>query len=862
MNMAIQTIKYIFWLLPILGLTQALLQNPGDDFPFSTVIDILSENVEFSTFLRIIQKTGHVQYLNELQNFTLFAPINSAFIKGDQTTDQFEEHFHIEDFLIHDRVLQVRDLENGTYLEKRAAKAPLLLRKHERHCFVNEIAVVEPDLLPSFQNASLQGINNLLLIQPQINELLVQLDEETQDLKIFSDFISSFSNYNAYTNSSTVLVPLDVNFRKFFNTIEINYLLDKYNKLGKSNTISQAKWAADRTSLLQELIIDDVYGGILPKELILENENNRKLFMKSNSEGTSVSVNNSDYSPISNRIFEIGVVHGFSDLDFLRTHIQFDAEKYLHGLNCSEFVKELYFRDLEKFIQNGRKITIFVPQASFNEDRGYTKPSLLYHFVEGKIDLEQEFSSLRPIQYAPTQIYDSAFCSSAKRLGGHCQKFKITRSNKGYYINGRFKILNTKPYEIGNTSIYSIDDDLQLPGDLVLSLAPENHCSISLMLLKELNLLDLPSNHKGYTILLPCMNSWDNNDLTIDYLRSNKTALNLLMRNLIFEDLIYSNNYSISTTVKNLYGNSVSIGVQKIVGSQNLTKISVSTIKESIIIEESSDIFFNQGVIHPIDQLDFPVDLEISLKELIETTGTKEIFDFFNLFDDLSSIIRNNEEYSLLVPTASSIPLSGITANSTNLRKFLELHLIPANVTQNLLDCNGSISTKLGTKLNCRKDHLDNVFVSIQGDWTKEVRILKTGCTTNLKSSCIFLIDKPISLSWLNNEKYHLRLPGIAVGFGVIIGVTIAISLLFCIIITRGGKVKDKNQRGRNDRATTPLIQHSPIIHNPSYSATAHLSPLSQPTFEGSYSVNAIQSPRDIRRVGSDQKGGRSVSTS
>lgn len=52
----------------------------------------------------------------------------------------------------------MRDLENGTYLEKRAAKAPLLLRKHERHCFVNEIAVVEPDLLPSFQNASLQGI--------------------------------------------------------------------------------------------------------------------------------------------------------------------------------------------------------------------------------------------------------------------------------------------------------------------------------------------------------------------------------------------------------------------------------------------------------------------------------------------------------------------------------------------------------------------------------------------------------------------------------------------------------------------------------------------------------------------------------
>ncbi|QHS74747.1 uncharacterized protein SPAR_L00580 [Saccharomyces paradoxus] len=862
MTVTIQTIKYIFWVLPILGLIQALLQNPGDDFPFSTVIDILSENVEFSTFLRIIQKTGHVQYLNELQNFTLFAPINSAFVEGNQTARQFEEHFHIEDFLIHDRVLQVRELENGTYLEKRAAQAPLLLRKYKHRCWVNEVAVVEPDLQPSFQNASVQGINNLLLIQPKINELLVQLDKETQDLKIFSDFINSFSNYNAYTDSSTVLVPLDVNFRKFFNTIEINYLTDRYKKMGKSNTISQGKWATDRSSFLQELIIDDVYGGILPKELALENKNGRKLLIKSNSEGTSVSVNNSNYSSISNRIFEIGVVHGFSDLNFLRKHIQFDAEKYLHGLNCSEFVKELYFRDIEKFIQNGKNITIFVPQASFNEDRGYTKPSLLYHFAEDKIDLEEDFSLFHNIQYVPTQIYDSAFCSSAKRLGGHCQKFKITRSNKGYYINGRFKILNTKPYEIGDTYIYSIDDDLQLPGDLVLSLPPQNHCSISLTLLKDLDILDLPPNHKGYTILLPCMNSWDNNDLTIDYLRSNKTALNLFMRNLIFEDLIYSNNYNISTTVKNLYGNSVSIGVEEVVGSQNLTKISVSNIKESIIVEESSDIFFNQGVVHPINQLDFPVDLEISLKELIETTGTKEIIEFFNLFDDLSSIIRNNEEYSLLVPTASSIPLSGISANSTNLRKFLELHLFPASEAQNLLDCNGTINTKLGTQLNCRKDHLDNIFVSIQGDWTKEVRVLKTGCTTNLKSSCIFLIDKPISLSWLNNEKYHLHLPGIAVGFGIIIGVTIAISLLFCIIITRGGKVKHSGQGGRVDQATTPLIQHSPIIHNPSYSATAHLSPLSQPTFEGSYSGNAIQRPRDIRRPGSEQSGGRSVSTS
>ncbi|CAI4045686.1 uncharacterized protein SKDI_12G0570 [Saccharomyces kudriavzevii IFO 1802] len=856
--MNIKSIKYIIWLLPILGLTQALLQSPGDDFPFSTVIDILSENVEFSTFLRIIQKKGHVQYLNELQNFTLFAPVNSGFVKEDQITHPFEEHFNIEDYLMHDRVLEVRDLENGTYLEKRAKTAPLLLTKYEHRCFINEITVVEPDLQPSFQNASVQGIDNVLQTPPPINELLVQLDEETQDLKMFNDFMTSFSDYNAYTNTSTILVPLDANFQKYFNAIEMNYLSDRYKKLGKSNAISQGKWIADRNSLLQELIIDDIYGGILPNEIILRNKNDRSLSIESNSDGTLISVNNSDYSRISNRIFEIGVVHVFSGLDFLRKHIHFDAEKYLHGLNCSEFVKELYFRDLEELIQNGDRTTIFVPQASFNEDRGYTKPSILYHFVEDKINLEKDFSLLHKVQDLSTQIYDSAFCSSAKRLGGHCQKFKISRSNGGYYINGRFKILNTKPYEIGNTYIYSIEDDLKLPGDLVLSLPPQDHCSISLMLLKDLDLLNLPSNHKGYTILLPCVNSWDNNDLTVDYLKSNKTALDLLMKNLIFEELIYSNDYNVSAAVKNLYGNSVSIQVEEVVESRNLTKISVSNIKEDIFVERNSDIFFDQGVVHPINRLNFPVDLKITLKELIETTGTKEMFNYFEVFHDLSSIIRNNEEYSLLVPTASSIPLSGITVNSTDLRLFLELHLIPANETQNLLDCNGAITTKLGKQLNCRKDHLNNVFVSMQDDWSKEVRILKRGCTSGLKTSCVFLIDRPISLSWLDKEKYHLRLPGIAVGIGMIIGVTLTVSLLFCMIITRSGKAKDTDERGRADQATTPLVRPSPSLHNFSYSATA----LSQPTFEGSYSGNAIHRPRDIRKAGSEQSGNRSVSTS
>lgn len=47
-----------------------------------TVIDILSNSVEFSYFLRQLQRSMLVPYLNQLNNFTLVAPTNSAFARS------------------------------------------------------------------------------------------------------------------------------------------------------------------------------------------------------------------------------------------------------------------------------------------------------------------------------------------------------------------------------------------------------------------------------------------------------------------------------------------------------------------------------------------------------------------------------------------------------------------------------------------------------------------------------------------------------------------------------------------------------------------------------------------------------------
>ena len=46
----------------------------------STLVDILSERPQFSYFLRLLQRQGMIPTLNQMENITLLAPINLAFV--------------------------------------------------------------------------------------------------------------------------------------------------------------------------------------------------------------------------------------------------------------------------------------------------------------------------------------------------------------------------------------------------------------------------------------------------------------------------------------------------------------------------------------------------------------------------------------------------------------------------------------------------------------------------------------------------------------------------------------------------------------------------------------------------------------
>lgn len=162
----------IFVLIWFIGWTCAVGRNgrgqdEHDDFPFTTVVDILSQNVEFSTFLTLIQKGGYIPYLNELDNFTLWAPVNSAFVEDEQ--ELLMGTFDIDNYIIRDCMVITSDIGNSTQFLSENVKFPFFLsRSSPESAYVNGIEIIEPDLLPNVQNATVQGISSLINNPPEI----------------------------------------------------------------------------------------------------------------------------------------------------------------------------------------------------------------------------------------------------------------------------------------------------------------------------------------------------------------------------------------------------------------------------------------------------------------------------------------------------------------------------------------------------------------------------------------------------------------------------------------------------------------------------------------------------------------------
>lgn len=844
----------VLWLKLLPFSTATPKSGDDDDFPFTTVVDYLWQNAEFSTFLRVLQKDGLIPYLNELDNFTIFAPINSAFAQSNQNTV-------LDHYLLQNHVLDFEKYGPGTHVLTLNDSRPHLIEKRTDGAWkINGVSVLKEILKPSMQNAVLYSITSLISGTLELEDLI----EKSANISSFSMLLDRvvFGNLQVFDNK-TLIIPKDSAFNASFNDIELEYLLGPTDTaISNPHLLKTYKnRKKDQNFLFERLLVDGILGGDINKTDAL-NLDNELLNFESHENGTVISVNNT-FSALSNQLYTKGIAHMFSKLDFLPSHLSFTAEKYLIGLGADRFVEEIYMRKLDHLINGAhdKNLTIFVSVESSNEGSGFSKSSLLYHFVDDQVDLTDY-----ALPTSSKRLYDTMFCSSNKRLGGECQRLKIERSSRGkqrVLINGKYCLKTLEPIKVGNTSIYLLENDVTLPADLLSSIDPFSGCSKSLHFLDELNLLELRPNNQGYTVLLPCFDSWDYFDLNLDYLEHNITALNLIMKNYILNGLIYTDSKEQTLETRNFYNELIQVEILGRGSDSSQFAMNLSTVAGPVTLKNGADTFFDRGVLHPMERVFFPKSLDITLLNLLETTKSFEFLSFLENFPEFDNIVHQGKPSSILVPTSQSLLLDDISLDSSRLKEFLELHIIPANSTEALLNCQSNIQTLHGEYLQCRESSSNTHLLRFKNGLDKEVRVLRKGCASTDNNTCVFVIDQPLSLSWLDQARYQIGLPGIAFAVGMLLGVLGIFSLLSCtlMLFMRRRNVEDRGS-GQVYNEQEGLLSSQPQPQQPYSSMNMSTPP---PTaaqrnsskndtnsrsriFENSYSMHSSRNPVSIQQ--------------
>ncbi|AGO11289.1 AaceriACR029Cp [[Ashbya] aceris (nom. inval.)] len=685
----------------------AVLDGNGG-FPFTTVVDILSQNAEFAGFLRAVQRGGWVPYLNELDDFSLLAPVTG--LESGRRLD-------MQKYVIQGGLIDLAQYAAGVYVVDSRAGPRVVEVRGDGGATVNGVRVAADGLFASVQNAVVLPLAGPMPALPTRDELLRRLQLAGQPVRCAAQLLQLTDGNDA---NKTLLLPEDGSFESQFDPAELNYLL-------LAHQLEVDGWYDDQQQLAARLRLRGVHGGaaVAHNATAVSGE---LVELSPADRGATLYVNGTRASS-SNLLFRGGIAH-LLDMQGLRSGIEFTADKYLVGLNASAFVEGMYYQKLEHMLRaRTSSYTIFVSADSWDHYRDFSRSSLLYHFTDRHLWLEELLSGDRA-----HQLHDSMFCPG-DGFDGRCQRLKLSRAGSDIYINGELRVLNPRPYQVQNTLIYLLERSLEPPRALLSSVSPFLHCTQSLSLLRELGLLDLPSNHHGYTVLLPCFDSWSELELNLDYLQRNASALGQLMGNLIFEGLVYTDD-SKERNVSTLHGNTVSVQphAERANGS---VPFGFSNLASDVVLEQGGDIPFDRGVVQPLRVVPNPRAFHVPLSALVDTAGATSFIELLRKVPAFADALGPEAPYSILVPAGLQ------RHNVGNSAQFLAAHLIPRAATPRLLLCDGLVPTVHGRPLRCRSPAPGVRLLSVAGH-QQEVRVLKVGCTDG---ACVFLLDRPLDTS-------------------------------------------------------------------------------------------------------------------
>lgn len=497
----------------------------------STIIDLLSSDPQFSYFLRVLQRQGMIPYLNELENVTLLAPINLAFV-GKTNIDW--ENNELARYVVNQK-LRVGDLDkdervfdtlymidNTNYLVRISPDLESL------EYVIDEVAsIVEEDIYAKHQYSYIQGIDHLLPLKPtmcqalmnnldpdislftKILELLfMDPDQESESSKSESKSININKNKKNkkkkkkpkkekpfplprsceefFNGTKTILIPNNELMKKSLSELQLNYYLangelDLYATT--TDAIKEVKY--DAYNLLINLMFSDLVVG--KNNTGSSRKSKYGILHKFALDNHQVEVDGviADHT----RVFSNGAVHIFNeDVSFFENlgipTVEMIPRKALYALHYSNFVEELYFRSLDYLIDGSRSDQTLFLNIEDRDDADDDGDGDDVDVDADEVSIEnvslQSFSARQNLLY---QFVNSSFdlkddmhvllntrlCSN-KRIGG-CYKLKLSASHgkEKVTVNDDVHILNHLHIANGS-SIYIANGEISAPTNLKHSL--------------------------------------------------------------------------------------------------------------------------------------------------------------------------------------------------------------------------------------------------------------------------------------------------------------------------------------------------------------------------------------------------------
>ncbi|KAK9709770.1 hypothetical protein K7432_008799 [Basidiobolus ranarum] len=694
----------------------------------TTVIDVISADVQFTALIRSLQKTRLIPIINSLPNCMLLAPTNEAFSKREKPIEPWELLYHIvngthlaKEFYPGQTIESILSF-NNTLGEGEGQRFKVKSATEAGTIVFGDVKITTPDILAT------RGVVHAVdgFMTPPTN--LVSVIESMAEYTKFQELLGTASLSDKLTEPQpfTVFLPDNTQFEKF-SELEMKYLTADVGR-------------EDLLSILSRHIHPGlVYTSDIPlgetEVSTLDGQNLTITFSSDNTLKVDGSVVAKRDTLASN-----GVIHHLENM-ILPPGFLFNAKKYLLALNYTNFVNMIIDEGLEELITDiNQPRTILAPPDHvlnvevFNlppKGSKELKDMLKYHIVPGKYAINDLSSG---------QLLETEMKSDLLR--GASQKTQVKKDGDNISFNDIG--ISGEPIEIGNSIIYPVSFIIPMPKSILQIADTNKEVSSYLSAVHSSKLDSLVKDSKSITLFVPSDEAFAQLGIVSEYLLlpESISELQSTLRYHMLGDLVYSGDIPEGVTqYKTLFSkplnvtrteDKIFIASEVLLGNQNRAEAMVVT----------KDVLITTGVVHVVDRIQVPSTIDISLKSLI--LGTKaSVFMKALEHVGLKDILTGTQSYTILLPTDqafSNINMTELYESPEALKQLVQLHIIPDQVEQ-LKDAMAYETLLENTHVVIHKVNDNRFAVLVEGAryYDDQAKIINTGASRNGRA---FAIDR------------------------------------------------------------------------------------------------------------------------